>query len=130
MGLMLPSHRAESCLKVNDATLNIPLTDKSTLSVLTQGNVGEFKALGSTSTTSEVKSLYIYDIDSTKVESNDWCTPYSTTAAAITITPGSLPSNICGLTFDSIREGFSFVMPKIASPTCTDTDFGIWSYWL
>ena len=129
MGLMLPSHRAESCLQVNDAIISLILTNEPS-SKLEKDQEGEFKTSISTTTSKKLKNLYIYDIDSTKLESNDWCTSYSTTASATTITPGSITTNICGLTFDGLREGFSFVMPKIASPTCSDTDSGIWSYWL
>ena len=129
MGLMLPSHRAESCLQVNDNIIFLILTNKL-FSILVKGNEGDFTTSISTTTSNELKNLLIYDIDSSKLDSNDWCTSYSTTASATTITPGSITTKICGLTFDGLREGFSFVMPKIASPTCSDTDSGIWSYWL
>ena len=128
MGLMLPSHRLESCLKVNEATLSLTLINESS-SKLAKENEGEFTSTISTTTENVYIDLSSYDIDLTKVESNDWCTSYSTLAAATTITDGS-SADVCGITFDSVRQGFDFVMPKIASPTCTDSDPGIWSYWL
>ena len=125
MGLMLPSNRSESCLKVNDETFSLTLNDESS-STLTKE--GEF--MSKISTTTEVyRDLFIYDIDLTKVESNDWCTSYSTLPETTTITDGS-SADICGITFDSVRKGFDFDMPRIASPTCTDNAPGIWSYWL
>ena len=101
MGLMLPSHRSESCLKVNEATLSLTLTNDSSIK-LTKDNEGEFTSSISTTTEVAYKELSIFDIDLTKVESNDWCTSYSTPAAAMTITDGS-SAKICGITFDSVR---------------------------
>ena len=90
MGIMLPSHRDESCLQVDNDTFFLPLTDESTSSVLTKGNEEEFTTSISTTTSKYYKDLFIYDIDLTKIESNNWCTGYSTSEADTIITPGSV----------------------------------------
>ena len=78
MGLMVPSHRSESCLQVNDDTFYLTLTDEPS-SKLEKGNDGEFTTSISTVSNDEStqhRDLGIYDIKSNTLEGDDWCTSY------------------------------------------------------